>query len=148
MEKGKKRAFTGFGLVLLMVLAFAILMYRTLHTVIVSGVSMYPTFKDKQRVLVSNAYWLVGSIKDKDVVVLKDKEARDGGYIIKRVYKMGGEQVDEVNAPHSWKLSNGPYVVPEGSVYVLGDNRGMSEDSRFFGPIKQEDILGKVVIRR
>jgi signal peptidase I len=150
MKTAKKRVITGFGFVLLMVLAFALFAFETLHTVVVKGVSMYPTFKDGQRVLVCRAYWLVGPLKDKDVVVLRDKESPDNpdAYIIKRIYKMAGEKVDEVNCPHNWKLANGPYVVPEGKVYVLGDNRAQSEDSRYFGAVDLKSLLGKVVVRR
>jgi signal peptidase I len=147
MKNGKKRAITGFGFVLLMVLAFALFAYATLHTVVVKGVSMYPTFKDGQRVLVCRAYWLVGPIKAKDVVVLKDAESSDG-YIIKRVYRMAGEKVDEVNCPRGWRLSSGQYVVPAGKIYVLGDNRAQSEDSRYFGAVDIGSVLGKVVVRR
>jgi len=147
MNRGKQRAITGFGVVLLMVFCFALFAYLTLHTVIVKGVSMYPTFKDGQKVLVSSAYWVVGGIADKDVVVLKDAESSDG-YIIKRVYKMAGEKVDEVNCPRTWNLANGPFEVPAGKIYVLGDNRAQSEDSRYFGAVDTKSVLGKVVVSR
>lgn len=143
-----KRAITGFGLVMLVVLAFAITFYTTSSTVQVSGVSMLPTFKDGQRVFVSRAYWAIGGIHDGDVVVIRD----DGptGYIIKRVHRMAGELVEWRYQPENTPVSYPPkdsYRVPEGTVYVLGDNRDQSEDSRKFGPVPLDKIIGKVVVK-
>lgn len=145
MRKSKKTLFTGFGVALLLVLGFAIFFKMSFRTVVVSGISMEPTFKDKQRVLVSQAYWLIGAIKNKDVVLISDDN--EDGYIIKRVYRMAGEVVDWANAPESWPVTSGEFVVPEGQVYVIGDNRPHSEDSRAFGPVDLSRVLGKVVIR-
>lgn len=140
----KSRLMTGFGLSMLYVLAFALFFVSNFRTVVVSGPSMLPTFHDRDRVLVSKAYWLVGPIKNKDVVVVKGES---GEYIIKRVYRLSGETVDFYNAPRNWNFVEGEFVVPEGSVYVLGDNREVSEDSRAFGPVSKDRILGKVVVR-
>lgn len=137
-----RRIFTGFGAVLLFVLGFVVFFYLNFKTVVVSGQSMLPTLKNGKKVLVSNAYWLVGSIQHGDIVVIKGET---GEYLIKRVYKMAGEQVDVMNMPVDWRLVRGPYRVPPGEIYVLGDNREVSEDSRRLGGIALGLVIGKVV---
>lgn len=140
----KKFILTGFLVFLLFVLAFAIFAVRNFKTAEVRGESMEPTFFTGRRLLFTKAYWLVGDIKKNDIVVAWDpfnpKET-----IIKRVAYLAGETVDPVNAPKSHKISSGPFVVPEGCVFLLGDNAKVSQDSREFGPLEFNQVLGKVV---
>ena len=150
MRLKKKIAITGFSAVLLGIFALVVFFKTNFEYVIVSGDSMEPTFMDKDKILTSRAYWLVGAIKDGDVVVVRNPESEEGdtkGYLIKRVHRMGGEKVDFLNVPEDHRLAAGEYIVPKDSVYVIGDNRAVSEDSRKFGPVKLKDILGKYVIR-
>jgi len=126
-----------------MTLIFAVFFYLNVKTIEVSGISMETTLHNHQRVLVSKAYWLIGKIQDGDIVVMPDPHGP--GYIIKRVFKSAGEDVD-----FDWRPVNSPgpgyrYVVPAGSVYVLGDNREWSEDSRKFGFVDMSTIIGKVL---
>jgi len=132
-----------FSLSLLVLFGLAVFFYLNFHTVIVSGHSMDPTFSTGERLVASKAYWLVGPIKDNDIVVIAT--GKPGEYIIKRVYKMGGEIVDWPNAPQKWAFANGEFKVPPGCVYVLGDNRPISEDSRIFGPVPVNRIIGKII---
>jgi signal peptidase I len=142
-KRSKKRALTGFGVSLLCILAFAVFGLFNFKTVVVSGPSMLPTLKDGTRVLTTRAYWLVGPLRDKDIVVIKS----DGptGYIIKRVNAMAGEPVSSVCNP-KWDITRGQFHVPAGSIWVIGDNFEVSEDSREFGAVSLSDVLGKVIV--
>jgi signal peptidase I len=146
VRTGRKRTFSKAFYALLPLLAVAISIWRTFHFVVVDGHSMEPTFKDGQRVLVSDAYWLIGPIRHNDIVVVQD--SIPGAFIIKRVCWLGGEDVDWINWPTNYSLKNASYRVPQGMLYVLGDNRKVSADSRSFGPIDVGKVLGKVVVLR
>lgn len=148
MRTKRKVVLTGFSAVLLALFGLVLFFKTNFEYVIVSGNSMEPTFLDKDRILTSRAYWLVGKIRDGDVVVVRNPEEEGSkAYLIKRVHRMAGETVDFLNVPENHRLSDGEYVVPPDTVFVIGDNREVSEDSRRFGPVKITDVLGKFVIR-
>ncbi|MFN8138519.1 MAG: signal peptidase I [Fimbriimonadales bacterium] len=132
-----------FSVVLLLVLLFLVFFYQNFQTVQVSGESMLPTFHNGQRILICKALWLVGPLQKRDIVVIKGEAA--GEYIVKRVAYLEGDEVDYVNQPSNWDASQGKFVVPNGTVYVLGDNEEVSEDSRIFGPVSLSRVVGKVL---
>jgi signal peptidase I len=140
----RRRAFRGFGVFLLAVLGFALFFQVNFQTVSVRGHSMEPTFSHGDRLLVSRAYWLVGPIRRNDIVVVRMKDT--GDVLIKRVKGLPGDVVDFIDVPSTWKIGMGEYRVPEGGMYLLGDNRPVSQDSRVFGPFAPEDVVGKVVV--
>ena len=145
--KRKKRLFTEFGVVMLVVLGLALAMFFTVKPVVVSGLSMFPTLKDREKVLTTSAYWLVGPLRHDDIVVVRDDSPQNkDGFFIKRIYKLAGEEVDYANWPRGYSLAeHDKFVVPEGTVFLLGDNRPKSEDSRAFGPVPLNKIIGKVI---
>ncbi len=139
----KPAARNWFLVVLLLVFLFLVFFFLNFQRVVVSGVSMYPTFKPNQRILVCKALWLVGPITKDDIVVIKSTEASE--YLVKRVHFVEGQEVDRSLQPEKWNFMEGAFIVPPGHVYVLGDNLSNSEDSRAFGPVPMSEILGKVV---
>lgn len=145
MDSGKTRALTGFTLILMYIFGFLVFWFFNFQRVVVKGNSMLPTFQNGQVVWATKAYWLVGGVRDGDVVVVREPEQQD--YIIKRVYKVAGETVDDELAPFDFRIvgNTGPFQVPEGHYYVLGDNLEVSQDSRTFGPIESKNVIGKFV---
>ena len=136
----------GFTIFLLIVLVLTIIFYPFFKMAEVKGESMLPTLQSGQKVLTCHAYWLVGSIKKDDIIVLKEEKSQD--YFIKRVYGLPGDEIPWAMAPQGWPLDKGKYIVPPDRIYVIGDNLNHSDDSRKFGAFLQSNILGKVLTWR
>ena len=124
----------------------------------VQGDSMEPTLHDGDLLAVS----ALSSVKDSDVVIVTQPNTMDKP-LVKRVIAMGGEEVNIDFISHvltvNGKVLEEPYIaavteesgdvqfpltVPQGQVFVLGDNRNNSLDSRFsvIGCIDENYILG------
>jgi signal peptidase I len=133
----------------------------------VEGESMINTLQDGDRVLVNRLSYRLHDPRRGDVVVLK----RFGGGaterdLIKRVVGLPGETVEvrscvvyiddrplvepyldpEVQQRDGCGSDQAPTVVPDGAVYVLGDHRGKSSDSRAFGPVAEEFLIGRAFV--
>jgi signal peptidase I len=68
-------------------------------------------------------------------------EGRDG------VVFINGEQIDEPYLPAGTETSTfGPVNIPEGQIFVMGDNRGNSDDSRSFGPVPVDRVVGHAFV--
>jgi signal peptidase I len=120
--------------------------------------SMKPTFYPGDRVLVSKfVYWFTKP-KPGDIVVFE--APRDTRDFIKRVVATEGQTIEVrlgkvyINGkPRSEPYVNGgdysnfgPIVVPKDAVFVMGDNRANSMDSRVFGPLPERRIIGKAFL--
>ena len=139
--------------------------------VTVQGPSMMNTLQDGDRLIISN---LLYSPKAGDIVVIQDSKEKDfRGPIIKRVIATEGETVRISYSSQSMTVTvtdkdgntetlvedyilytvprylPDTYTVPEGKIFVLGDNRSMSKDSRDpdIGFVDEREILGKVLFR-
>ena len=124
--------------------------------------SMVPTLKVNDMVLVNELAYRVWSPARGDVIVFRPPaDAHMGDKdLIKRIVAAGGDLVEIRNArlringePQEEPFINrdgpfgmsdfGPVKIPEGHVFCLGDNRGNSDDSRFWGTLPRENIIGK-----
>jgi signal peptidase I len=126
----------------------------------VDGSSMEPNFHNGDYVVVNRLAYRAGDITRGDVVVFPYPNNPEIDYI-KRVIGLPGDRVaiydgnvyvngSAITEPYLMEPPFGNYgehIVPEGSVFVLGDNRNNSEDSRSWGFLAIEDIIGKAVFR-
>lgn len=132
---------------------------------VVSGQSMLPTLNDGDRVAIS---CIDRNYKYKDIVIVTQPNKLQHQVLIKRVIAVAGQTVD-IDDEHGVVIVDGkplkedytleptfskgnmkyPAVVPEGCVFVMGDNRNNSSDSRIteVGFIDTRYIMGKVIFR-
>ncbi len=126
----------------------------------VDGVSMEPTFQLGDYVVVNRLAYRAGDIERGDVVVFPAPNSPEIDYI-KRVIALPGDRVAIYNGavvvngvtlqePYILELQGGNYaerIVPDGYVFVMGDNRNNSDDSRSWGFLAVENIIGKAIFR-
>ena len=149
------------------VVAVAIAFVFIFRTVGVSGSSMYPTLNNYDRIILS-AFLYEPENGDIVVTCQPSESAAIEDVLIKRVIATGGQTVDidfetstvyvdgvaldepYINEPTRDREDfYAPVTVPEGYVFVMGDNRNHSTDSRDnrVGLIREEYILGKALFR-
>jgi len=155
-----------FQLIVLTLLAtagyFAISHY-ILQAVRVEGVSMVPTLHNADQYYLKRWVYYLRTPQRGDIVVIKDPT--DGSFAVKRIIGLAGESVfikrDGGVYVNGTRLEE-PYLSAgtatftcdkaneemincgQGKYFVLGDNRGNSFDSRYYGPIPRQNILGLI----
>ncbi len=142
-------------------------LYLIIHLFIVQpnkveGNSMYPTLHNSERILTSKITYRLRTPERGDIVVFAPPNAQKGDYI-KRIVALPGETISLSNGqvkvngtllPESYLpvglktsekqfLRDGQsFIVPTDKYIVMGDNRPFSSDSREWGPITKESIVG------
>jgi signal peptidase I len=134
----------------------------------VPSASMEPTIMIGDSFFADRIFYNIGGLTRGDIICFNDK-TQEGRILVKRVIAFGGQTIDLQNGhvvvdgtilfePYTYgqmteplntqfnniKISY-PYVVPEGCLWVMGDNRENSADSRYFGVVKEEDVLGRAL---
>lgn len=124
--------------------------------------SMVPTLDVGDRVLANKFIYRFTSPQRGDIVVFKSVETPDED-LIKRVVGVPGDTITVqsgvlfvngkpqkepyVDQQYPDMSFFGPLTVPPGHIFVMGDNRANSRDSRFFGPVPDQNIVGKAFLR-
>jgi signal peptidase I len=146
------------SLVLQLAILGALIAAFFVRTPQVSGLSMEPHINSGEYVVINTLAYRFGQPHRGDIVAFRHTADAPELYI-KRIIAVPG---DRVRIDRGAVYVNGakldePYVrypdgrsfpemtVPAQTVYVLGDNRANSEDSRFFGPVSEGDLTGKAL---
>ena len=137
--------------------------------------SMAPTLKPKDRMLTNKLAYDLTNPDRGDLVVFRSVEKGKKERLVKRAVGLPGDVVhvdrgvlkvngEPQNEPYVSKAKGskkrdgarkappgvntfGPMLVPEDHVFVMGDNRAHSHDSRYFGPVPRENLIGEASLR-
>ena len=145
--------FVGVIVVLLLVQTFLV------EAVRIRSDSMSPSYQADDVVMVDKVTYRFRDPRIDEVVVTEDP--RTGQTIVKRVAAVGGDSIGiddgrlvrngqvvfdaDIDNDNMDGYFHGPVIVPEGEVFLLGDNRDTSLDSRSFGTVPVDDVQGRVV---
>jgi signal peptidase I len=161
------RALFDWALVVAIALGVALLVRGfVLAHFVVEGSSMYSTLTTGDRVFVNKLSYRFGEPSRGEVVVLHEIRGTSERDLIKRVIALPGEEIEvrscevridgrlliepyldpTVVTPGNCGGDFGPLEIPSGSVFVMGDNRAGSQDSRALGPIPLGDIVGRAFV--
>lgn len=132
----------------------------------VSGDSMVPTFANRDYLIVNQLEKRFGDSLDRYDVVIFKYPGDESKYYIKRIIALPGETVVVVDGittvfndenPEGFEITDtyatgqtigsANYVLASDEYFVMGDNRENSSDSRFWGPLKENNIIGTPFIR-
>jgi signal peptidase I len=135
--------------------------------------SMVPTLGVYDRILVQKAFFTWHDVREGDIVVFSQPPldhcgGSQGGDLVKRVIALPGQTIyssgdrlyvdgnllsepylppyDPLGPPIPDATREHPYRVPAGEFYMMGDNRAISCDSRYWGPVVGSSIIGKVIL--
>lgn len=166
-KKRMKRMWILRAILLLSALLIIVLGYFVFIPIEINGSSMIPTLNPEDKVI-ANMY---SKIDRFDVIVFRDENEQP---VVKRVIGLPGETISYENdqlyvdqkpidesflEDSSLQAIRGNWtsdfllsevmeesVIPAGSYFVLGDNRRLSYDSRYYGPVSEEAIIGEVMM--
>ena len=149
-------------LVLLSAGSYLFISHFCFQSVQVVGVSMVPTLRPADQLILDRLTYRFHAPKQNDIVVIKDPT--DGAFVVKRIIGMPGDSIlfkngkvfvngVQLKEPYVWAgrptLTYSGFheqliVCGQDQYFVLGDNRENSFDSRMYGPVRRQNILGAV----
>ena len=124
--------------------------------------SMVPTLEEDDKIIVEKVSLHFSEIERGEIVTFYPPRNESRTRFIKRIIGLPGETIEIINndgvyinnqrldEPYVNATPNynyGPFIIPEGEYFLLGDNRRESQDSHVWGPCPQENIIGCALFR-
>ncbi|WP_108669717.1 signal peptidase I [Peribacillus acanthi] len=171
MKKKKNEVWEWMKALVIAVALAAVIRYFLFAPIVVDGLSMMPTLHHQDRMIVNKIGYTVGEPDRFDIIVFHAPENKD---YIKRVIGLPGDKIEykedtlfvngkpyeepyldeykkqvidgPLTEPFTLKEITGEETVPEGHLFVMGDNRRFSRDSRHIGVISMDKVLGNTSV--
>jgi signal peptidase I len=168
MTKKKNELWEWTKALLIAVILAAVIRYFLFAPIVVDGLSMMPTLHDQNRMIVNKLSYEIGQPNRFEIIVFHAPEGKD---YIKRVIGLPGDKIEykddtlfvngkaykepyldeykkqvldgPLTDPFTLKEKIGRDTVPKGELFVMGDNRRFSKDSRHIGTIPMSKVIGK-----
>lgn len=160
MEKTIMERITGYMFLIVIGLVLAFLITRMVSPVTVSGVSMNPVLESEEKLLMNKIVYKISEPERGDIIAFKPQDSVTDHYV-KRIVAIPGDIIEirnnrllvnelvvdeseyllEPMQSEDFKM----YKLQENEYFALGDNRNHSRDSRYFGPVKEKYIIGKII---
>lgn len=163
-KKKKNEVLDWFLHILVAVVVGVLIATFVVQRTVVHDISMEPTLTDGDNLFVEKLGCRFGWLNRGDIIVFKSPDADI--LLIKRLIAVEGDRLEvkegkvyvngelsliglpeEPETPQGLISEHTDLTVPEGMVYILGDNRPYSHDSTEFGPIEEEWITGRAIFR-
>jgi len=153
------------AVIIVALLAAFVIRAAVVQTYFIPSNSMAPTLEVGDRLMVYKLAFRVGQVDRGDLVVFNRPPSIENSQLkdfVKRVVALPGEQIQAINGvvyvdnvplPEEYLSENSltadfdPIDVPKDHIFVMGDNRSNSRDSRSFGPINVDLLVGEVFVR-
>jgi signal peptidase I len=153
------------AVIIVALLSAFVIRAAVVQTYFIPSNSMAPTLEVGDRLMVYKLAFRVGQVDRGDLVVFNRPPSIENSQIkdfVKRVVALPGEQIQAINGviyvdnlplPEEYLGENSltadfdPIDVPKDHIFVMGDNRSNSRDSRSFGPINVDLLVGEVFVR-
>lgn len=157
--KNEENDFLSYFKIIIFSFIISFLITRLICPTLVSGLSMYPTLNDNQYLIVSK----ISDYSRGDIITFKNPK-KNNKVLIKRVIGIPGDTIEikdghvyrndkelnepYINEPYITEGAEGKITVADNHIFVMGDNRGNSLDSRYdmVGQVDKSNIIGKVIL--